>query len=111
MLQGAGAGARGLGEKCACGLRAPHGPWWGRSLGGGGGLGARGLLGADAAGRLWFWGLLPVEGLLKGSEDVWSLAEQLLPLRRPGGGLRPALGCRGATGLGDLGPITGLEEA
>lgn len=55
--------------------------------------------------------MLPVEGLLKGLEDVWSLAEQLLPLRRPGGGLWPALGWRGAASLGDFGPITGLEEA
>lgn len=74
-------------------------------------MGAGGLLGPDDADTFRFWGLLPVDGLLKGLEDVWSLAELLLPLRRPGGGLRPALGCRGAPSLGDFGPITGLEDA
>lgn len=56
--------------------------------------------------------MLPVDWLLKGLEDVRSLAELLLlPLRRPGGGLGPALGWSGAASLGDLRPITGLEEA
>lgn len=61
--------------------------------------------------RLRFRGRLPVDGLLKGLEDVRSLPEPLLPLRRPGGGLRPAPGCRGAASRGDFRPITGLEEA
>lgn len=61
--------------------------------------------------RLRFWGLLPVNRLLKGLEDVLSLVEQLLPLRQPGRGSGAALGWRGAAGLGDLRPITGLEEA
>lgn len=52
-----------------------------------------------------------MEGLLKGLEDRRPLAEQLLPLRRPGRGLRPALGGRGATSLGHLRPITGWEAA
>lgn len=69
------------------------------------------MLGPEDTDRLRFWGLLPVEGLLKGLEDRRPLAEQLLPLRRPGGGLRPALGGRGATILGHFRPITGWEAA
>lgn len=74
-------------------------------------MGARGLLGPEDTDILRPRGRLPVDGPLKGSEDVWSLPEQLLPLRRPGGGLRPAPGCGGAASLGDFRPITGLEEA
>lgn len=76
---------------------------------GGGGFGARGLPGPEDADRLWFCGLLLGDGLLKGLESVLPLAEQLLPLRQ--GALGPAPGWRGATSLGDLRPITGLEEA
>lgn len=61
--------------------------------------------------RLRVWGLLPVDGLLKGFEDVRSLAEPLLSLRWPGGGPGAAPGCRGVASLGDLRPMTGLEEA
>lgn len=55
--------------------------------------------------------MLPVDRLLKGLEEVRSLAESLVPLRRPLGASGPLLGWSGATSLGDFRPIRGLEEA
>lgn len=74
-------------------------------------MGARGLAGPEDMDRLWLRGLLPADRLLKGLEEVRSLAEPLLPLRRPLEAPGPLLGWSGATSLGDFRPITGLEQA
>lgn len=68
-----------------------------------------GLPGPEDADTLRVRGWLPAERPLKGLEDVRSLAEPLLLLRRPLAGAAPV--GTGATSRGDFRPITGLEEA
>lgn len=74
-----------------------------------GDCGARLLLKMRVRGVCWFWWLLPVERLLRGSERVLALPSLLSGRLRWGAQLVRKR--KGMVRGGDLGPLTGLDRA